>query len=45
MVNEDHVELGLACVNICTVLDRGLCGKLLEDLNESVREAIDQLTT
>ena len=43
MINED-TELGLACANVCTVLDRGLCGKLLKDLNNSVCEAINQLT-
>ena len=44
MINEvDYVELGLACANVCTALDRGLKEKPLEDLNNSVREAIDQL--
>ena len=41
----DYVELGLACANVCTALDRGLSGKKLNDLNNSVREAINQLTT
>lgn len=46
MANEaDHVELGLACADVCVVLDRGLGRKLLEDLNDSVRKAIDQLRT
>ena len=40
----DYVELGLACANVCTALDRGLSGKKLNDLNNSVCEAINQLT-
>ena len=40
----DYVELGLACANVCKALDRGMNGKKLEDLNESVREAINELT-
>ena len=46
MVNRaDYVELGLACADVCTALDRGLNGKRLKDLNNSVSEAIKQLTT
>jgi len=46
MINEaDYVELGLACADVCTTLDRGLGGKRLEELNDSVCEAINQLTT
>jgi len=46
MSNEmDYVELGLACAEVCTVLDRGLNGKKLVDLSHSVLEAINQLTT
>ena len=41
----DYVELGLACAKVCTALDRGLGGKRSNDLNDSVREAIGQLTT
>jgi hypothetical protein len=41
---EDCVELGLACADVCTALSRGLNGKLLKDLNNSVSEAINQLT-
>ena len=41
----DYVELGLACAEVCTTLDRGLNGKKLDDLNNSVCEAIKQLTT
>ena len=46
MVNEmDYVELGLACADICTALGRGMDGKQLDDLSQSVSEAIGQLTT
>ena len=41
----DYVELGLACADVCTALYRGLNGRGLNDLNNSVREAINQLTT
>jgi len=46
MVNElGYVELGLFCVDICRALDRGMNGKKLDDLSQSVRGAINQLTT
>ena len=46
MINQaDYVELGLACADVCRVLDRGLSGKRLNDLNNSMCEAINQLTT
>ena len=46
MMNDaDCVELGLACADVCTALSRGLDGKSLKDLNDSVNEAIKQLTT
>jgi len=46
MINEvEYVEIGLACADVCTILDRGLKEKSLDDLNDSVVEAINQLTT
>ena len=46
MANEqEYVELGLSCADICGALDRGMNGKKLGDLSQSVCEAIDQLTT
>ena len=46
MINEqDYVEIGLNCADICTALDRGTNGKKLDDLGQSVCEAINQLTT
>ena len=45
LINQmDYVELGLACGEVCTALGRGLKGKGLGDLNDSVCEAIKQLT-
>ena len=45
MANElDYVELGLNCADICRALDRGMNGKRLNDLSQSVCEAINQLT-
>ena len=41
----DYVELGLACANVCKALDRGMNGKKLDDLSQSVCEAIGELTT
>lgn len=41
----DYVELGLSCADVCRALDRGMSGKKPEDLAQSVREAINQLTT
>lgn len=46
MANEqEYIELGLNCANICKVLDRGTNGKKQEELGQSVCEAINQLTT
>ena len=45
MNEEDYVELALTCAKVCTALDRGSNGKRLKDLNNSVCEAIKQLTT
>jgi hypothetical protein len=46
MANEqNHVELGANCADICRVLDRGMSRKRLEDLSQPARDAINQLTT
>jgi len=46
MLNEsDYVELGLSCANVCKVLERGMNGRQAGDLSQSVRDAIEQLTT
>ena len=45
MINErDYVELGLCCADICRALDRGMDGRRVDDLSQSVCEAINQLT-
>ena len=44
MVNEqDYVELGLCCADICKALERGMGKKKLDELRKSVRDAINQL--
>ena len=46
MVNKtDYIELGLACADVCKALERGMSGKKLDDLSQSVCEAIAQLMT
>ena len=41
----DYVELGLVCAEVCKALDRGLNGRRMDELSQSVFEAIEQLTT
>ena len=41
----DFVELGLACAEVCKTLDRGMNGRRMDELSQSVFEAIEQLTT
>ena len=46
MSNEqDYVELGLHCAEVCGLIDRKIGGKKLDDLSQSVLDAIGQLTT
>ena len=42
---KDYVKLGLACVDVCRALDRGLNGRRADQLTRSVFEAIEQLAT
>lgn len=42
--DQDFVDLGLACAEICRALERGVRGKRMKDLNRTVREAMKQLT-
>ena len=42
---KDYVGLGESCARVCQALDRGLNGKQADDLNPSVLEAIQQLTS
>ena len=46
MLNQlDYVELGLACVDVCRALDRGVNGRRVDELSQSVYEATEQLMT
>jgi len=46
MIDEvDYVELGLACADVCSALNRGLNGRPSKNLNNRVCEATTQLTT
>ena len=46
MINEeDYVDLGLACAEVCKVLDRGMNGRRVNELSQPVFEAIGQSTT
>ena len=46
MANEqDYVDLGLSCADICRALERGMNGRTLDDLSQSVCDAISQLKT
>ena len=41
----DYVDLGLACADVCRALDRGMNGGRVDQLSQSVFQAIEQLTT
>jgi hypothetical protein len=43
--DKDYVDLGQACGDLCQVLYRKLKGKQLEQLNQSVLDAIGVLNT
>ena len=46
MVNKtDYIELGLICADVCKALDRGMNGRRVDELSQSVFGAIGQLTT
>ena len=46
MTNElDYVELGLSCADVCRALDRGMDGRQVDELSQSMLQAIEQLTT
>ena len=46
MSNEDDfVDLGKTCADVCEALDRGLKGKGSDEVGESVHKAIEKLTT
>ena len=43
--NQDYIELGLCCADICRALQLGIGEKKLDDLSKSVCAGINQLTT
>ena len=44
MINEvDYVELGLACADVCEVLDREINGRRVNQLSQFALMAIEQL--
>ena len=43
--NQDYVDLGLFCADMCKTLERGVGENKLNDLSKSVCDAINQLTT
>jgi hypothetical protein len=43
--DRDYVDLGQACGDVCQVLYRKLKGRQLDQLNQSVIDAIGVLTT
>ena len=43
--DQDCVDLGLCCADVCKALDRGLTERQLNELSQSVLRAIEQLTT
>jgi len=46
MINEeDYVELGLSCADVCKALAQGTDGRQADQLSGSVLNAIKQLTT
>ena len=43
--DQDYFELGRTCARVCQALYRRLKGKRLDELNQSVLDAIGELTT
>ena len=41
---EDYVELGLTCADVCEALNRGVNRRRADQLNQTVLEAIEELT-
>ena len=42
---EDYVDLGRSCADVCKALERGLEGRQPDELSPSMLDAIEQLTT
>jgi hypothetical protein len=46
MIKDDgYVDIGLACASVCLVVNRDMSGRQADQLNSSVFEAIERLTT
>jgi hypothetical protein len=45
MNKADYVDLGLACADVCKALDEGMKGRRVDELSQSVLEAVEHLTT
>lgn len=46
MINEeDYVDLGLVCADVCRALDRGMNERRVDEFSQSVLEATNQLAT
>jgi hypothetical protein len=43
--DQDYIDLGQACGDVCQILYRKLQGKQLDQLNKSVLDAIGALNT
>ena len=43
--DQDYLDLGKACGDVCQVLYKKLKGRKLDQLNQSVLDAIAELTT
>jgi hypothetical protein len=41
----DYVDLGLACAEVCSALERAMNGKKGDDLSQPMSEAMNRLTT
>ena len=42
---QDYADLGQLCAGVCEALDRGSKGRQLDELDPSVLETVEQLTT
>ena len=41
----DYLKLGLVCAKVCKALQQAMNGKGMDDLSQSARDAITDLTT
>lgn len=43
--DQDYIDLGRACADVCEMLYQGLKGRQLDELNQCILGAIGDLTT